>query len=326
VVSFFKDKSPSAVLGLVIVSIGTRAFFWKTAPLIITHRDDGLIYFLLSQLTVLPAAAIGIFYHLIVVVQALRLNYALNDARMFPRSALTTALAYVLLTALMPQWNNISAALVINSMIIWLLYRFMRLYNTHHPKTVLYNIGLITATTVLLYYPALPLLLIVFFALASARPFSVNEWIVLLIGIITPFYFVAGYLFLTDQLHLIVDELKMVEPRIIKPLNLPVAILTLSMAAIGIIPGIFLWQSNSGRITIQGRKIWGILFVMLILLLPVVYFFNNSWPDALLLAIVPAAAFMSNTFLYPKKNIGPALLFWLFVALIIYNNWFVTKI
>jgi hypothetical protein len=65
---------------------------------------------------------------------------------------------------------------------------------------------------------------------------------------------------------------------------------------------------------------------MMILLLPVVYFFNDSWPDALLLAVVPAAGFMSNTFLYPKKNIGPALLFWLFVAVIVYNNWVVTKI
>jgi hypothetical protein len=77
---------------------------------------------------------------------------------------------------------------------------------------------------------------------------------------------------------------------------------------------------------IQARKVWSILFIMLIVLLPTVYLMSDAWPNALLLATVPAAAFVSNTFFYPKRNIGPALLFWLFVAVIIYVNWFVAKI
>ena len=325
-VSFFKDKSPAAVFGLVIVSIGIRAFFFKQPPAIITSPNDGLIYYLLINLSTLSGTVIAILYHLIVVVEALRLNYALNDIRMFSKPAYTTALAYVLLTSLLPSWNNISAALVINGLLIWLIYRMIRLYSTQQPKTLVYNIGLITGCTVLLYFPSLPLALVAFFAVALLRPFRFNEWIILLIGIITPFYFLAGWLFLDNKFHLITDALKVFHLSVIRSANLLVMIATFALAAIAIIIGIFLWQSNNGRMVIQARKMWSILFIMLILLLPTVYFMKEAWPNALLLATVPAATFVSNAFFYSKRNIGPALLFWLFVALIIYVNWFVIKI
>ena len=59
--------------------------------------------------------------------------------------------------------------------------------------------------------------------------------------------------------------------------------------------------------------------------IPVVFIMANTWPEALLLAIVPASAFVSNTFLYPKKTILTGLLFWILAGLIVYNNWFVLK-
>lgn len=325
-VSFFKDKSPAAVFGLVIVSIGVRAFFWKQSPSIVVSSNDGLIYYLLQNFSALSGNLVAVIYHMLIVIQALRLNYALNDARMFSKPAYTTALAYILLTALLPSWNNITAALVINSMMIWLIYRMIRLYNTQKPKTLVYNIGLITGCTVLLYFPSLPLALVAFFAVAFLRPFRFNEWIILLIGIITPFYFLAGWLFLNDRFYLFTDALKIFHLTIIRPANLLVTIVTFAFAGLVTIIGIFMWQSNNGKMVIHARKVWSILFIMLILLLSTVYYMRDAWPNALLLATVPAATFVSNVFFYPKRNIGPALLFWLFVALIVYVNWFVIKI
>jgi hypothetical protein len=326
VVSFFKDRSPATVFGLVIVSIGVRAFFWKQPPAIIASPSDGLIYYLLDNLSFLSGSIAAILYHLIVVVQALRLNYALNDIRMFSKPSYTTALAYVLLTALLPEWNNISSALIINSMLIWLIYRIIRLYNTQNPKTLVYNIGLITGCSILLYFSSFPLILVALFAVAFLRPFRFNEWIILIIGIITPVYFLAGWLYLHDKFNLVVETFKIFQLTIIRPSNLLFTVIIFAFSAVVTMAGIFMWQSNSGKMVIQARKVWSILFLMLILLLPPVYLIKNAWPNALFLATVPAAAFVSNTFFYPKRNIGPALLFWLFVALIVYVNWFVIKI
>ena len=46
------------------------------------------------------------------------------------------------------------------------------------------------------------------FALGTLRPFRINEWITLLFGIITPFYFLAGWLFLNDKFDLVVNPVK----------------------------------------------------------------------------------------------------------------------
>lgn len=325
-ISFFREKSTPAILGIVAVTLVTRAFFWSHGPAVVTAENDGVLYYLLSPLSLLPGGLIALLYLLIVMLQALRLNYALNETRMLPKHAFTTAVAYILLTALLPSWNNLTPAIVANSMIIWLIFRFIRLYNTPRPKTVVYNIGLITGTTILLYFPAAPLVIVAFFALASLRPFHLNEWIILLIGIITPFYFIAGWLFLDGRISVVWNELHVFELQVVRPYNLVMAIITFCISTIAITAGIVMWQSNSGRMVIQARRSWGVLFIMLLVSLPVVYFMRDAWPNALLLAVVPAAAFVSNSFIYPRRNLVPALIFWTFVALIIYNNWYVTKI
>lgn len=273
----------------------------------------------------LPVVFMPLIYHLILIIQAMRLNYVLNDVRMFPKNAFTTALSYILLTALVPGWNNISSALIVNSLVIWLIYKMVKLYNAPNPKTLIYNIGLISGSTILLYFPSVPLVLVVFFALGILRPFRLNEWITLLFGILTPFYFLAGWLFLNDKLDLVIKQFKMFTPQNIKTENLLLLVITLGVAVTAIVIGFFLWQSNNGRMVIQVRKSWSILFLMILLIIPVVFIMNNTWPEALLLALVPAAAFVSNTFLYPKKNFFTGLLFWILAGLVVYNNWFVLK-
>ncbi|MEP7318333.1 MAG: DUF6427 family protein [Panacibacter sp.] len=325
-VSFFKEKSTSGVFALVIASACVRAFFWVHPPQLITVPEDGIIYYLISPLLNLPGILLPLLYQLIVMIQALRLNYALNDVRLYSKPAFTTALAYILLTALFPDWNNITAALVINSMLIWLLYRIIKLYNSQQPKTLIFNIGLITGTTILLYFPTLPLILVMFFTIATFRPFRLNEWLILLIGIIAPFYFFGAWLYITDRSEMALRQLQIFQLHVIRPANLPLTVTTLAITGAAIIAGIFMWQSNSGRMIIQVRKSWGVLFLMLLLLIPSVFIIKGAWPGALLMAAVPASAFVANAFLYPKRNFVAAIIFWVFVALIIYNNWVAVKV
>jgi len=84
---------------------------------------------------------------------------------------------------------------------------------------------------------------------------------------------------------------------------------------------VYLWQKNSNRMIIQVRKNWSVLFILFLLLSVQVFFIQNAWPNALMLATVPAAAFVGNTFIAPKRNIWSAIIFWLLVLLVLYNNW-----
>lgn len=284
------------------------------------------MHYILRPLAGVPSIFLSLLYYIIVLAQALRFNNLFNDVRMYPKQAFTAGLSYVLLTALLPAFNNITSALVVNSLIIWLFFRIVKLYSTPQAKALVFNIGLITGCTVLLYYPALSLVLLVFFALGVARPFRFNEWIILLLGIITPAYFWCGYLFITNQLAPTLQTLTGVLRlhKIIDPGIKHIAI-ALSVAGVVLATGIFGWQANSNRMVIQVRKLWGTLFVMLLLMVPVLFIVVNSWPYALLLACVPGAAFMGNAFLYSNRIIS-AILFWLMVAVVVYINWVPFKI
>lgn len=319
-VSFFKEKSTSAVFGLIFLCIILHAFFLNRPPVIITTKADGLLYYVLTPFSQLPSIVISILYHIIILVQALRINYVMNDTRMYQKPAFTVSLAYVMLTALMPEWNNITAALLANSMIIWLVFRLVKLYNMQQPKSLIYNIGLITGSTLLLYYPSAFVVPAVFFALGITRPFRVNEWFVLLLGIVTPVYFWTGYLFLTDQLNTISGVAALFHPHTITPANLKLTVIAFSAAGLLLIAGVVGWRTNNNRMVIQVRKMWSVLFFMFLLLLPVVFIMTNAWPVALLLACVPGAAFVSNAFLYPKRLVS-VLLFWIMAAVIVYVNW-----
>ena len=312
-VSFFKEKSTSGVFALVIASVFVRAFFWVHPPQLVTVPGDGLIYYLVSPLSGLPGILLPLIYQLIVVVQALRLNYALNDVRLYPKPAFTTALAYILLTALFSAWNNISAALLINTMLIWLLYRIIKLYNTQQPKTLIFNIGLITGSTVLLYFPSFPLILVMFFTIAAFRPFRLNEWLILLIGIIAPFYFFGAWLFITDRSGLVLQQLQIFQPHIIRPANLPLTIITLAITGAAIVAGIFLWQSNSGRMIIQVRKSWSLLLALL--MVSVLIILVNPGNNYLhwLPVVLPLAAFHGAAYYYPTGRWFPLLTCSLFV-------------
>ena len=320
-VSFFREKSFAAIFWLIALSLLLHARLLVHAPEFTALPGDGFLFDLINPLRQLPPLARVFLYQAIVIIQALRLNYFLNDLRMMQKTATTVAMSYILITALFPAWNDLIPALLVNSILIWLIYLVSKLYNAPNPKTVIYNIGLITGSTVLLYPPSVPLVMVIFLAQAILRPFRPNEWLVMLLGLLTPVYCLVSILFLKDALgrtwqYLPVFQLHLPENTYRLPMIYTTATLGLLMIA-----GLFYWEKKMGRMVIQARKNWWVLLLMFLFLVPIVFFIKGAGFEVLLLSAPPAAAFVSNLFLYPEKRWLPLLMFWLTAGIIFYNNW-----
>lgn len=325
-VIFFRDKSILAVFFLVALCFIIHLHFFITPAQVVINGDDGLISILLVKyIQPLPEAALFILYTFLVILQAVRLNLVLNEFKMFQQSAFTTAMAYILLSACLPQWCAITPALVANSLLVWIFIKLSNLYNHPSPKTLLFNTGLIVGFTVICYHPTALLALVVLFALAVVRPFRLAEWLILLIGIFAPYYFLVSGLFLTDHIGLL--------PRFTPALqlNLPVHSMDLwlwinsGVLLLSLIIGINQWIPANNRMVIQVRKNWGAMVVMLLILLPVPFIFKRAGLESIFLITIPLAAFISNAYLNPKRLWLPNLLFWLTIAIIIHNNWVLIK-
>ena len=325
-VFLFRDKSIINVFFLIVLSVVVHAHLFLLPPQLFIGENDGMISLLLRQyLLALPSTALVLIYQAIIVLQAIRLNMVMSDFRMFQSTNYTTAMTYVLLSGFIIQWCGISSALISNSLVLWVFIKLSRLYNNPSPRTLLFNIGLLVALMSIAYHPTAILVLVVLFALAVVRPFHIAEWLVLLMGIIIPFYFLAAYLFLNDSLSNIMGYLPMMK------LHLPLLqidewlMAALIYLFIALLFGLFFWQKYNNRLVIQIRKNWSVMMVLLLILLPVPFIFFGAGIESAILSLIPLTAFITNAYGYPKRFFIPNLLFWLGVVLIVHNNWIFFK-
>ena len=310
-VALFKDRSPATIFWLFILSFVVHSHFIVDFPQVHQDRPDGLLSVFLNNYVSLLSPAIVIFlYHGIVIIQALRINFLFNDHRMYSKPNFLAAMAYILLTGIFTEWSNLTPALIENILIIWLFAKTVRLYNNPNPKTLLFNIGLLIGISIILYHPSALLILVACFALMVVRPFMITEWLVLLMGVVSPYYFLAAYLYLTDRLHSILLYIPKWGLNIPHTAVTPAFFVTLGLMLVVLMLSMFYSQQESRRLLIQVRKNWGVLTVMLLVMLPIPFINKGAGIESLLLWIVPASPYIAKGFLGPKKNTFPNLMFW----------------
>lgn len=320
-VFLFRDRSDINLLFLVVLSILVHFHFYWEAPIVIANPSDGLLaYLLFHYIQPLPPLALMVLFHVIVIVQALRLNILLSRFKMFQQVSYLPAFTFVLLTALFPFWDAISSGLIANALIIWILVKLNRLYDQTQPKTLEFNIGLIVGFSILLYEPIAILIPVVVFALAIIRPFRLAEWLVLIMGILLPFYFIFTYVFLTDSAAAFTAFLPKLDwKNPLAGLELKAAI-TLIFIAIQLLIGIYFWQAQQNRNIIQVRKYWGVMLLTLFLTFfqPIIFSTQALYASAIVLA--PLASFICYGYASPKQLLLPNVLFWISAGLIVYNH------
>jgi hypothetical protein len=326
VVFIFRDKSIINIFFLVILSIAIHAQLFINDPVLIVNNNDGFISILLSNyLKNISPTILFIVYQLIILIQAIRLNMVLTDFRMFQSTNFITAMTYLLFTGIISQWSSISAALISNSLVLWIFILLSRLYNNQSPRTLLFNIGMLVSLTILAYHPTAILIMVVLFALAVVRPFRIVEWILLLMGILLPYYFLTAYLFLNDQLKTIFNYSPILKlhypvshPDIWLWINLGYLLVTLLI-------GMVYWQRYNNRMVMQIRKNWSVMLVLLLILMIAPFIFDGAGMDTAILSLIPLSAFVANAYGYPKRLFLPNLIFWLAIILIVHNNWELIK-
>jgi hypothetical protein len=326
-VFLFRDRSVVNILLVLLLSVGVHLH--QTDPSLVgpSLQQNGLFsYVLVHYIYSLPVAVQVILFHALIVAQALRINMVMKDLRMFAAVNYVPAMTYVLLSGLLMQSDIITETLVSNSLTLWMFIKLSRLYNNPEPKTLLFNIGIIAGISILLFHPTAILIVVVLFALAVVRPFRIAEWLVLLMGILLPYYFVFIILFLKNQFAAVPSYLPTIS--IGSPLHGlgKLYLINLGFVAFALIVGLYQLQLHVGRLVIQIRKNWGVMMVLLFTLLISPFVFSSLGPQMLIMGLLPLTAAISNGYSNPKKLLLPNFLFWTALGLIIINNWHLVKI
>jgi hypothetical protein len=328
VIGVFKQKSPGNIVLLLFFGLAIKIpIFLYPKTIKATDKDGELYHAFLSLIT--PAngnnAMICSFVSfLLIYVQALMLNYLLNEYRMTARPTYLPAMSYMLITSLLPEWTVLSSPLVASTFVIWMFILLFRLYNMQVARGTIYNIGLIAGISSYIFFPSSLFVICILLGIMILKPFRLNEIVLFIMGCLTPYYFYAIYLYLTDQFSLqaLFPHIDISTPTIKSSIWL--AISTILLTVPFLIGGYYI-QANMRKMLIQVRKNWSILLFYLMLAIFLPYINNAESFDAWVLAAAPFAAFHASAFYYPTRKLLPMTIFILVTGFILFQQ-YATKI
>lgn len=325
-IGIFKQKNPGNALLLLVYALVLKFPMFLHPVVPVLHPEDNYLYRLILRALNSVFHEVPLMYSiltfLILLSQATLFNRICNHHKLLPKQNFLPGMSYILITSLLSDWNHFSAPLLINSIMIWIFYRMIDLYNTQKPGSAIFNIGVLTGVVSLLYIPAMAFLLLVLFGLVTMRPFRVREWLMGVLGFTCPYYFLFIVLYLSGHWNL-----KNIIPHIV--FTVPVmprsvwTTLGIFWLVVPFIIGGFFVQKNLNKVLIQIRKSWSL--ILLFLLVSVIIILINradSYENWIVMA-VPFAAFHAAAYFYPTAKTGPLLMHWLIVAYIIAVNYFV---
>lgn len=325
-IGIFKQKNPGNALILVVYALVLKFSMFLHPVVPVLHPEDNYLYRLILRAldSVFHQAALlyAILSFLIIFMQATLFNRICNHNKLLPKPNFLPGMSYILITSLLPDWNHFSAPLLVNSVMIWVWYRMIDLYNSQRPVASIFNIGVWTGIVSLLYMPAMAFLLLVLFGLITMRPFRIREWLIGVLGFTFPYYFLFLILYLTGQWSWmkIVPHIVLTVPTIPSIIWTTLGILWLVVPFI--IGGYFV-QKNLNKVLIQIRKNWSLLLLYLMVAV-IIILINHADSYENWVVMVPAfAAFHAAAYYYPARKTGPLILHWVIVTYIIAVNYFI---
>lgn len=319
-IGIFRQKTPTNVLVLLVYALVLKfpLFLHPVAPTL--HPEDNYLYRLilrgLDSVFGHSAIVYSILTFIILYIQAILFNRICNYDKLLPKPNFLPGMSYILITSLLPDWGHFSAPLLINSIMIWVFYRMIELYNSHRPLSSIFGIGIWTGIVSLLYIPAMAFLLLVLFGLITMRPFRIKEWLVGLLGFTFPYYFLFLVLYLTSHW-----DWKSVVPHIV--FTLPArptyvwTILGMFWLVLLFIVGGYFVQKNLNKVLIQIRKSWSLLLLYLVVAMVIILINRADSYENWIVMAVPFAAFHAAAWYYPARKTAPLVLHWLIVAYIL---------
>ncbi|MES2646146.1 MAG: hypothetical protein V4717_04670 [Bacteroidota bacterium] len=320
-IAYFKERNSFQVPALLFVTLALKLVFIYHPNTETLSQPGGLLSEWLSN-DILPGlnpTFVTVVSLLILFLSALFANYLLVSCRMTGRNNLLVALSIILFTSLFPTTNQMSAATLLLPLIIVLFRQITRLYNNAKVRPVIINIGMLTGAGYLLYHPFIWLLPCCFIGLAGMRAFRITEWLLLLLGFITPAYFLLSYEFLSNQWA---PKAHLIDWQVYHkfPFTNPYWWAAIAVLAIWILAAVPIWQQQMRRMLIQSRKNWYQLIFMGIFILPMAIFPVGNASEALTLFSFPAASFAANAFTGERTTLS-VLFIWLIIAMIGVASW-----
>jgi len=300
-VNFFKVYNPLNVLWLAILLFALRISYIIQVPdklqFIFVEPFARLLVPVSYEYAFSPL--LNIFLAAILVLgQALLLNYFVNHYNLLGKPTFLPALMYVTVTSLFTPFMVLSAPLICNFLVLWMLFKLLNFYKSDDAKSNAYDLGIIVAMGSLIYLPFIYMFLAIWVALIIFKPFNWREWLSVVLGYLTVFFFLAVLYYLNNRLGRFFEIWLPLGSKFPNSIHINYLNYLVLIPVIIIIVLYFVkLQQNFYKSYVHVRKSFQLLFVMFLIAGLSFYIKTQFNLNHFILCAVPAAVFFSYYFI-----------------------------
>ena len=152
--------------------------------------DTGLQYAVLKH----------ILLFLVLILNALLLNYVVNKHDLLLRNTNLVASVFLFMAAFIPNALTLNPVLLSNLFLILALDKTLTLYNQNRVFNLCFQTGFLVAVAAHFYLPSVLMLFLFFIALLVIRTFVWRDWVITIMGFLVPFMYSWVYYFWMNTL------------------------------------------------------------------------------------------------------------------------------
>lgn len=277
-----------------------------------------LLYYLLSGYPHLTT----ILGYLMVLGSAFLLNWLITGQEIVIKNSSVTAFFFIVLMSYLPFLLTLNPVNISVFLLLMILKQLFEAYNRTDSLDLIYAAGFFVSIGSFFYFPFILFYSFILISFIVFRSTSWRDWMSSIIGLLTPYLFLAVYYFCFNKMNLMVYEYVHFFniPIHLHLKNNPVFIIFSSILVFGLITVFFNSLSHLSEKTIEIRKktillYWFIFFMFLSFL-----FAGNYQNFHLQFTVIVVATFISSYLLQHKKTFLAELLCLLFFIAIAVNN------
>lgn len=318
----FKFNSPISIIAIPVLAVLLWIYAF-TVPLPSFGYESMPMYGMIVSWLYDYPLLMAITAFVIIILTAFLFNYIVNEHEYLSRRTYLPAWFYALFMSSTQQLLQLHPIIFANLFIVLVLNALLKMYRSTVSYVGAFEAGMYISLASLFYFPAIMMLPFGFIALGILRPFVWREWIINIVGFITPYLYVFVFYYWNNQANEFIYQ-KIINP--IANANLQWSFFVQKNPVLWMFTGLLLlslaWTNSgfSGQ-KLKTQKAYMILFWMLAFAIISLFIAAEVSMITLSMLAVPSAIIYSNYFFSVKREWIGRLLLWVLYLMIFAVIW-----
>lgn len=317
--TLFKDDKPYILIliPLFAIAIWTGQLLNPSLANYVFNAEAMPLYDIILRLTTGNNLIGNIVAIAILLINAYQIAQINARFKLIEKGTFLPSIIYILLASCVIDIRTLNPVTFANIFILLAIHRMFATYKSGKGLAPYFESSFLTATACLFYAPALYVIIFIWAVLFSLRSFRWREWMVSILGLLTPIYLYASYAY-------VFEDIRLFSGRVIANFHTQAKFLDHSIYVwIFICTTIFFLTvsigfSFSGIIKkVNTRKYYNTLILFAILTVIAFFAIPTTNLEVLPLLAIPFTYFFTNMLLRMRPTVIAELIFIIYIGMII---------